>query len=118
MYKHARGGDNEFDLLIKENQHAALPVEGEVVQLVLHVDGVDVTKLDQLLQSLVYEDDADEGSEGLLCKAGDVADQRAGVSCDQQQAEEGRPQSNTGPQGQVGQTVVTEKTQEWVTSVF
>lgn len=74
MYKYAGGGAHEFDLLIEENQHAALPVGGEVVQLVLHVNGVDVSKVDQLLQSLIYEDDADEGSKGLLCKAGDVAD--------------------------------------------
>lgn len=83
-----------------------LPVEGEVVQMVVHVDWIDVSEVDQLLQSLVDEDDAYEGGEGLLCEAGDVADQRAGVSGHQQEAEEGRPQSNAGPQGQVGQAVV------------
>lgn len=74
--------------------------------MVEHVDWIDVSKVDQLLQSLVDEDDAYEGGEGLLCKAGDVADQRAGVSGHQQEAKEGRPQPDAGPQGQVGQAVV------------
>lgn len=87
---------------------AVLRVEGEVVQVVLHVDGEGLPEVDQLLQRLVDEDDADEGGEGLLGEACDVADQRAGVGGDQQQAEEGRPEADTGPQGQVGQAVVTE----------
>lgn len=51
-----------------------LPVEGEVVQTVVHVDRIDVSKVEQLLQCLVDEDDAYKGGKGLLCKAGDVAD--------------------------------------------
>lgn len=89
----------------------ALPVEGEVVQLVVWIDGIDVSKVDQLFQSLVDEDDADECGESLLREAGYVADQRAGVGSHQQQAEEGRPQADAGPQGQIGQTVVTKDTQ-------
>lgn len=76
--------------------------------MVVHVDGVHLPEVDQLLQSLVDEDDADEGGEGLLGEAGDVADQRAGVGGDQHQAEEGGPESDTGPQRQVGQIVVAE----------
>lgn len=53
---------------------SALRVEGEVVQLVVHVDGEVLSELEQLLQRLVDEDDADEGGEGLLREAGDVAD--------------------------------------------
>lgn len=89
-----------------------LRVEGEVVQLVVHVDGVELPEVDQLLQGLVDEDDADERGEGLLGEASDVADQRAGVGGDQQQAEERRPQSDAGPQRHVVQTVVTEDGQE------
>lgn len=89
----------------------ALPVEGEVVQLVVWIDGIDISKVQQLFQSLIDEDDADERSESLLREAGYVADQRAGVGGHQHQAEEGRPQANTGPQGQIGQTVVTKDTQ-------
>lgn len=74
--------------------------------MVMHVDRIDAAEVDQLLQSLVDEDDAYEGGEGLLCKAGDVADQRASISGHQQEAEEGRPQPDAGPQGQVGQAVV------------
>lgn len=74
--------------------------------MVVHVDWIDASEVDQLLQSLVDEDDAYEGGKGLLCEAGDVADQRAGVSGHQQEAEEGRPQPNGGPQGQVRQAVI------------
>lgn len=84
----------------------ALPVEGEVVQMVVHVDWIDMSEVEKLLQCLVDEDNAYKGGKGLLCKAGDVADQRAGVSSHQQEAEEGRPQAYAGPQGQIGQTVV------------
>ena len=86
-------------------------VEGEVVQLDVHVDGEDLCQVDQLLQSLVDEDDADEGGKRLLGEAGDVTDQGAGVGGDQQEAQEGRPQTDAGPQRQVGQTVVTEDNQ-------
>lgn len=64
--------------------------------------------MDQLLQGLVDEDDADEGGEGLFSEACDVADQRAGISGHQQQAEEGGPEADTGPQRQVGQAIVAE----------
>lgn len=78
----------------------------------MHVDGVELPEADQLLQRLVDEDDADERGEGLLCEAGDVADQRAGVRGDQQQAQEGGPESDAGPQVQVGQMVLTEDGKE------
>lgn len=80
--------------------------------MVVHVNRVDLPEVDQLLQSLIDEDHADEGSEGLLGEASDVADQRAGISGNEQQAEEGGPESDTGPQRQVGQTVITEDRQE------
>lgn len=87
--------------------------------MVMHVDRIDASKVDQLLQSFVDEDDAYESGEGLLCKAGDVADQRAGVSGHQQEAEEGCPQPDAGPQRQVGQTVVAvDKHKEAQTSHF
>lgn len=78
--------------------------------MVVHVDRIDASEVDQLLQSLVDEDDADECGEGLLREAGDVADQRAGVGGHQQEAEEGRPQPDTGPQGEVGQAVAAADT--------
>lgn len=73
----------------------------------MHVNGELLPQVDQLGQRLVDEDDADEGGERLLCEAGDVADQGAGVSGDQQDAEEGRPQPDAGPQGQVAQLELT-----------
>ena len=74
---------------------------GQVFQLVVHVHGVDVPKVDQLLQGLINKNDTDKGSEGLFREAGYVADETASISGNQQQAKEGRPKSDTGPQGQI-----------------
>lgn len=63
----------------------------------MSVDGVEFSQVAQLLQGLVDEDDADEGSKGLLREASDVAHQRAGVCGHQQQTQQCRPQANTGP---------------------
>lgn len=60
----------------------------------------------ELLQSLVDKDDADECGEGLLCEPGDVADQRASICGHQNHTQEGCPQTNAGPQRQVGQAIV------------
>lgn len=76
----------------------ALRVEGEVVQLVVHVDGVKLPEVHQLLQSLVDEDEADEGSKGLLGKPSNVAHQRAGICGNQYQTQQGRPQADASPQ--------------------
>lgn len=81
----------------------------------MQVDRELLPHVDQLGQSLVDEDDADEGGEGFLGEAGDVADQRAGVRGDQQDAQEGRPQPDARPQGQVGQTVIPGDRQRDVT---
>ncbi|KAG7258696.1 hypothetical protein CRUP_029556 [Coryphaenoides rupestris] len=59
-----------------------------------------VAQVQQLLQRLVDEDDADERRERLLGEARDVAHQRAGVRRHQQQAEEGGPQADAGAQRQ------------------
>ena len=81
-------------------------VQGEVVQGVVRVDREVLPQVEELLQGLVDEDDADERRKGLLREAGDVAHQRAGVRGHQHQAEEGRPQPDAGPQREVGQAVV------------
>lgn len=61
--------------------------------------------MNELLQGLVDEDDADERGEGFLREACDVTDEWAGVSGHQQQTEERRPQPDTRPEGQVRQPV-------------
>lgn len=61
----------------------------------------------ELLYSLVDEDEADEGGEGFLREACDVADQRAGVRGDQEKTQEGRPQADTGAQRQVRQVIIS-----------
>lgn len=87
--------------------------------MVVHVDRIDVSEVEQLLQCLIDEDDAYKGGEGLLCEAGDVADQCAGVSSHQQEAEEGSPQPYAGPQGQIRQAVVAvDKHREALRSQF
>lgn len=75
----------------------------------MFVDGVVNTQVDQLLQRLVDEDDADERGKRFLGEASDVAHQRAGVCGHQQETEEGRPQADAGPQGEVGEAVLPER---------
>lgn len=74
------------------------------------VERVDLPQVEELLQGFVNEDEADEGSEGLLCEPCDVAHQRAGVRGNQEQTQQGRPQADAGPQRQVGQVVVPDAT--------
>lgn len=80
-------------------------VAGEEVQLAVHVHRVGVSQVTQLLQSLVDEDDADEGGKGFFREAGDVAHQTAGVGGHQHYAQEGGPQPNARPQRQIGERV-------------
>lgn len=62
--------------------------------------------MDELLQGLVDEDEADEGGKGLFCEPSDVAHQRAGISGNQQQTKHSRPQADASPQRQIGKVVV------------
>lgn len=93
-------------MIEKGFQH--LRVHGEFLQVVVLIDGVMHAQVEQLLQRLVNEDDADQRGESLLGEACDVTNQRAGVCGHQQQAEEGRPQADAGPQGEVGEAVLPE----------
>lgn len=72
------------------------------------VEGIDFSHVEELLQGFVDEDEADEGSEGLLCEASDVAHQRACISGNQEQTEQGRPKADAGPQREIGQIVVSD----------
>lgn len=83
-------------------------VRGELVQVVVPVEGVVLLQVDELLQGLVDEYDTDERGKGFLREPRDVADKGASVGGHQQDAEESCPQTNAGPQGQVGQTVFSE----------
>lgn len=84
----------------------------------MHVDREVLSQVEQLLQSFVDEDDADEGGEGLFCKSGEVADQSTGIRGHQDDTKEGRPQTDAGPQRQVRHAVVTgsDNRQGWVVS--
>lgn len=65
----------------------------------------------KLLQSLVDEDEADEGSEGLFCETGNVTNQGTRVCSDQNETQEGRPQADTGTKRQVRQIIVSTRTE-------
>ncbi len=82
------------------------PVSGEFLQIVVHVNGIRLPEMNELLQGLVDEDDADERGEGLLREARDVTDEGAGISGHQQQTEERRPQPDTRPEGQIRQPIL------------
>lgn len=77
-----------------------------MVQVTVGVKRIDLPQVEELLQGFVNEDEADEGSKRLLCEPCNVAHQRACVRGNQEQTQEGRPQADAGPQGQVGEVVV------------
>lgn len=79
------------------------------MQVVVFIDRVMHPEMDQLLQSLVDKDDADQWGESFFGEARDVADKWAGVRGYQQQTEKGRPQADAGPQGEVGEAVLPER---------
>lgn len=83
-------------------QDSNIRVGGEFVQVVVLVEGVVVPQVDELLQGLVNEDDANERGKGLLGEARDVTHQGAGVGGHQDDTEDSRPQANAGPQRQIG----------------
>lgn len=72
--------------------------QGEFVQVTVCVERVEFSQVEQFLQGLVDEDEADEGGEGFLCESSDVAHQRASICGNQQQTQQGRPQADAGPQ--------------------
>ncbi len=81
-------------------------VQGEFVQVVVLIKGIVVSQVDEFLQGLVDEDDADEWGKGFLCKTCDVANQGTGICSHQRDTEESCPQTNTGSQWQIGQAVL------------
>lgn len=78
----------------------------EFVQIAVCIKWVDFSQVAEFLQGFVDKDEANEGSEGLLCEPSDVAHQRACVRGNQEQTQQGRPQADAGPQWQIGQAVV------------
>lgn len=64
-------------------------VGGDEVGLEVYVDGVVLEGTDHLLDGIVDEDEADEGGEALLCEAGDILDDKAGVCGHQDKALDG-----------------------------
>lgn len=95
----------------KARGRRGLLVEAQVVQLAVHVDGVGLRQVDQLLDGFIDEDNANQRGKGLLGEAGDVADEGAGIGGHQDDTQEGRPQPNASPQGEVRKGVVPEKYQ-------
>lgn len=77
---------------------ACVRVGGELVQVVVPVEGVILFQVDELLQGLIDENDADEGGEGFLREPGDVTHEGARIGGHQQDAEESRPQADASPQ--------------------
>lgn len=61
----------------------------DVVHLELRVDRVVICQLDHLLESIVNEDEADEGGKSFLSEAGEVLDQEAGIGGDEDETLEG-----------------------------
>lgn len=81
---------------------------GELLKVVVFIDRIVHPQVNQLLQGLIDEDDADQRRKSLFSEACDVTDKRAGICGHQQQTEEGCPQSDTAPQGEVGEAIFPE----------
>lgn len=88
---------------------AAAVVLSDQLGVVVGVYGVVVAQLDHLLESVVDEDEADQGGEALLGEACEVLHQEAGVGGDQQQAEQARPEADPQPELEVVEAVVPEE---------
>jgi len=67
----------------------------------VQVDGRLVEDVDELLESLVDEDERDEHREALLRETGDVADEGAQVKRHHQQQDEADPHPDPEPESQV-----------------
>jgi hypothetical protein len=80
-----------------------------VVQLAVHVDGVGLCQVDQLFYGFIDEDDTNQGGKRFLGEAGNVADEGAGIRGHQDDAQEGSPQPDESPQGQVRKGIVPER---------
>ena len=63
--------------------------------------------MEELLQSLVDEYDADESCKSLLGEPSDVTHQAACICCNQNNAQERSPQTDTGSQRQIGMVVIS-----------
>lgn len=83
-----------------------LRVQGEFVQVVVLIKGIVFPQVDDFLQGLIDENDADEWGKGFLCKTCDVANEGTGICGHQQNTEESCPQADTGPQWQIGQAIL------------
>lgn len=81
-------------------------VHGEFVQVVVLVEGKVLPQVEKLLQGFINKYDTYEWGEGFLCEPRDVTHKGTGVGRDQEDTEEGCPQTDTGPQGQIGQAVL------------
>lgn len=99
-----------LQLLYSAKRAVCVPVLCQVIQVNVCIDGIGLSEVQQFLQSLVDEDDADESGKCFLCEACDVTHQRARVSCHQHYTEECCPQSDTGTQGQVGHPIIPSDT--------
>lgn len=95
----------------------SLRVKREVIQTGMRVEREHLPQLEEFLQGLINENEADESCKGFLCESRYIAHQRAGVCGNQHDTQEGRPQANASAQREVGETVVTEKRQTYYTSL-
>lgn len=88
-------------------RHAGTGVKGNLVHFKFGVDGVVVCQFDHLLESIIDEDEADEGREALFREPGEILDQEAGVSGNQDKTQEGGPQTDPEAELQIMQVIVS-----------
>lgn len=76
------------------------------------VDGVVMSKLDHLLESIVDKDEANKRREAFFGEASEVLNQEAGISSNQNETQEGWPQANPQAELQIVKIMVPEKKEE------
>ena len=74
----------------------------------MHVDGVGLCQVNELFYCFVDENNANQGGKCLFSEAGNVTDKGTGISCHKDNTQEGSPQSDTGSQGEVRKSVISE----------
>lgn len=73
---------------------AGATVQGYIADLVVPVDGEVICQGEHLLNSIIDEDETDEGAEAFLREASEILHQVAGFGRHQNEAKEGHPKSN------------------------
>lgn len=87
--KHRASTNARQDVLTWVGRHTGTGKMSIVAHFEVGVDGVVMSKLDHLLESIVDKDEANERGEAFFGEASEVLNQEAGISSNQNETQEG-----------------------------